>query len=623
MVRSSWWLVLVGSMVLAGSVFAQNVRVSASASPNPAGQNDQVLFSVELRGDLTSVGEIEPPSTQGLSLVLPTPQQSYTYQNYNGRTEHVLTLTWIYRPLKTGRATFSAVQVPVGNERYTTDPITVDIVPQGQRPPPAAHSGATSSQHGRTQSDEPPTDAKADLFVRATPPRVRAYVGEQVVVDYVLTYDPVTVQPRDVQILGPWDAEGLWREELEVPDRATLPRQDTIDGRELRVVTAKRVALFPARTGTLTVEPVAFEVGTYRGTPQRGLFRSPFFSDFERETIESEPITIEAVPLPDGAPASFNGGVGAFTMQISLDDRALRDGIEAGEPIRMEVEVRGTGNLATLPAPAWDAPDGVAVYPPSAEEFFDRRSAPLRGRKVFVYTLVPQRGGRLELPPVRWTYFDPEAERYQTLVSDPVPLDVNGPAGTIPEAGVADAEVVSDAEAVADLLPLARWTTPRLARPLHRSVWFWGAVGTPLLALLGLALFVRRREARAASPEARRRQALADATTRLDAARQAADPRTACAEAERAVRSYLAARFAVPAQALPRDALSAALDTAPLHAQGLTDDHRRALIEALAAAERVQYAPDQARAADAVVARTRAAIEGVHEATPAHQEVPA
>ncbi|MEM8599281.1 MAG: BatD family protein, partial [Bacteroidota bacterium] len=158
---------LVG-VVLAGSALAQNVQVSASASPNPAGQDEQVLFSVELRGDLTSVGEIEPPSTQGLSLVLPTPQQSYTYQNYNGRTEHVLTLTWIYRPLRTGRAALGSVQVPVGNQRYTTDPITVEIVPQGQRPPPANYHGATSSQHGRTQSDEPPTDAKADLFVRAT-----------------------------------------------------------------------------------------------------------------------------------------------------------------------------------------------------------------------------------------------------------------------------------------------------------------------------------------------------------------------------------------------------------------------------------------------------------------------
>ncbi|MEM8601872.1 MAG: BatD family protein, partial [Bacteroidota bacterium] len=497
-------------------------------------------------------------------------------------------------------------------------PITVEIVPQGQRPPPANYHGATSSQHGRTQSDEPPTDAKADLFVRATPPRARAYVGEQVVLDYVLAYDPVTVQPRDVQILGPWDAEGLWREELDVPDRATLPRQETIGGRELRVVTAKRVALFPARTGTLTVEPVAFEVGTYRGTPRRGLFRSPFFSDFERETVESEAVTIEALPLPDGAPPSFNGGVGAFTMRISLDDLAVRDGIEAGEPLRMEVEVRGTGNLATLPAPAWDAPDGLVVYPPEEEEFFDRRSAPLEGRKVFAYTLVPQHGGQLELPPVRWTYFDPEAERYQTLVSDPVPLDVNGPAGTIPEAGLADAEIVSEAAApVAALLPLARWTALPTARPLHQSAWFWGAIATPLLALLGLVAVTRRRETRAASPEARRRQALADATNRLDGARQAGDPRTACAEAERAVRAYLAARFAVPAQALPHDALADALDTDTLRAQGLIARHRRALIEALAAAERVQYAPDQARAADEVVARTRAAIDAVHEATPA------
>ncbi|MEM8558482.1 MAG: BatD family protein [Bacteroidota bacterium] len=608
MALGCWWV------LLAGSALAQTVSVSASASPSPAGLDEQVLFQIEVRGDLTSVGQIDPPGTQGLTLTLPTPQQSYQYQNINGRVDHVLTLTWIYRPLRVGQATIESAQVPVGGRRYTTDPVTVEIVPQAQRPPPANFHGATSSQHGRTQSDEPPEAATNDLFVRATPREARAYVGEQVVVDYVLTYDPVTVQPRDSQILGPWDAEGFWREDLDVPQRETLPRQVQGSERDLRAVTVKRVALFPARSGTLTVEPVAFEIGALRGKPRQGLLRSPFFSRSRSEEVASDPVVVDVRPLPDGAPASFNGAVGAFTMGIAFDDRAIRDGIDVGEPVEMEVEIRGTGNVATLAAPAWTPPDGVAAYPPDARESLDRRRVPLEGRKTFTYTLVPQRGGRLLLPSVTWTYFDPALERYQTLTSDPVPLDVNGPAGQIPEAAVADA---APEAALPDLLPVSAWERQQDVRPLHRSAWFWGAVGLPLLALLGLGAFVRRREAQAVSPEAQRRQALAAATAQLEEARQAPDPRAACAAAERAVRTYLGDRFDLPAQALTRDALDAALDTPVLRAQGFEAAHRQALRDVLAAAERVQYAPDQTRAADAVVARAQTALDALHAATPA------
>ena len=45
--------------------------------------------------------------------------------------------------------------------------------------------------------------------------------------------------------------------------------------------------------------------------------------------------------------------------------------------------------------------------------------------KVFSTTIRPRRDGITEIPPIRFSFFDPEAERYETVMSDPIAITVH------------------------------------------------------------------------------------------------------------------------------------------------------------------------------------------------------
>ena len=387
-------------------------------------------------------------------------------------------------------------------------------------------------------------------------------------------YFDSSLQPRQTTASGSWDAPGFWREELDVA--STVPRPVTVGGRAYEAVTLRRLALFPTRSGTLTLPPMAFAVDLIRidpfGSDPFGGFFQPFQSGFDERDVSTPGVTLDVSALPSGAPAGFGGAVGTFTMTASPTQAT----VAAGDPVQLRVAISGTGNVATLEAPRLATPPGLDAFRPRDEADIDRSGRTVTGTKSFTYTLVPQGGGRLEVPPAVWSYFDPEAGVYRTLQTDTLRLDVSG----APVAGAVRAPLSGPA---AGLIEAPRWSRPGLPVGVLWAVLSLG-LGAPAVALGAVAL-VRRQRRRAAedTPEARRRLALPRATERLAAAHSLAGPE-AYASAERAVHAFLTDRHGVAATGLERHALAEALE---MHAVPHAD-RVLALLDALGAG---QFAP--------------------------------
>jgi hypothetical protein len=112
------------------------------------------------------------------------------------------------------------------------------------------------------------------------------------------------------------------------------------------------------------------------------------------------------------------------------------DSTSVGAPVTLTVEVDGTGNLATLAPPSVGSPGDMEVYEPTVETNIERNASRIHGTKTFTYTLVPQSGGRYDLPAVTFSYFDPDAGRYRTRRAQPSTLRGHGgggPAGGGPD----------------------------------------------------------------------------------------------------------------------------------------------------------------------------------------------
>ena len=541
-------------LALATGVRAQTVEVTADR--DRVAVDDIVTLEMTIDGG-RGRNLRAPKVTCCLQLISPRAAFDAT-TTINGDTKR--TVAWRYRAIREGTARVLSSRLEVGGRTLRTQPFDIDVLPPTAAVPAPA-----------------PRDLPAgDLFVRAEPSRETAVVGQQIVVDYVLYFES-SVEPRQTTPTGTWDAPGTWREEMDVPP--AYPRTVRRNGQTLEAVTIRRIALFPTRAGPLELAPMDFAIDLFRTTraPSNDPFApffQPFSSSFDEEDVTAPSVTLDVEPLPAGAPSSFSGAVGQFGIATEVEPRR----VAAGDPVRIALTLSGTGNLATLSAPDLDTPPSVDVYDPKDELDLDLKANPLRGRKTFTYTLVPQSGGTLEVPPAVWSYYDPADGQYKTLRSEAIEVEVSGEP-------LASSAEPADATG---LMTTADWR----AAP-GPTGWLWLVLGTglalPALALLGLAAVRSGRDrVRADTPERRRQRATPEVRRRLADA-QALDGPALFAALDAALRRFLTDRLGIPPTTKSRTQIASALA-----ARDVPEALRQRVDTLLADAERGQFAPGQA-----------------------------
>src|SRR5207248_8195882 len=134
-------------------------------------------------------------------------------------------------------------------------------------------------------------------------------------------------------------------------------------------------------------------------------------------------------------PADYGGAVGAFRLVAKLDTLPTR----VGDPVIFTVRVVGTGNVKLLPRPSvalqWatlvDGDERVAV---------DSSTPRIGGSKEFDWVLTPRIAGELDVPPIRYPYFNPDARRYEVASTSSAHLRVG--AGLLASADTASPETL-------------------------------------------------------------------------------------------------------------------------------------------------------------------------------------
>jgi len=607
LVRVAVSVVVLGG-VCAGMSRAQSsgtVRVTAEADPTEVRVGETVQLTVRVDGvSATVVRTPDPPSTTNLEPQQRMPRTQQIRASSGGRLRQGVVFSWRFRPRQQGAALIQPLTVVVQGEEYTTAPIRVRVSPRTARPDFPTLTGPDGTSRDKS------LDAR-DLFIRARATDDQVYQNEQVVVEYSLFYRP-GIRLRHSRLAGSWDAPGFWREELNVAARPT-PQRRRANGQAYETVVLKRVALFPTRPGPLQVDPLRIETeaqGTMRlredGPSLRGRF--------EPVQLASEGLSLEARALPPGAPPAFDGAVGQFSMTVGAD----ADSTSVGDPVTLTVEVEGTGNLATLSPPSVESPADMEVYEPTVEADIERNESRIRGTKTFAYTLVPQSGGRYDLPAVTFSYFDPDAGRYVTRRATPPTLQVSGEAAPRAVGRTGDGLPVGDVAA-----PMAageaQWVrTDR--RPLYRNPWTYLALLVPAL-IVGAGVASRRwRSGSVPSPDetaaVEEAPVLDEETNRLQAARRhlrAGDDAAFYDAVAHALRAVLAERLGRDG---PNDVPRTVLDR-QLPRHDVSPDLRDALYDVLDRCEEAQYAPRAGSAApEDVLANAHAVLRRLDTALP-------
>jgi hypothetical protein len=87
----------------------------------------------------------------------------------------------------------------------------------------------------------------------------------------------------------------------------------------------------------------------------------------------------------------------------------------------LTLTIRGQGTLDRIGAP------DLNQIPPIANSFrvYESTSETARGEKRFTYSLRPQSADTAEFPSIELSYFDVQQEKYVTLHSEPIPIQIS------------------------------------------------------------------------------------------------------------------------------------------------------------------------------------------------------
>lgn len=462
------------------NISAQKFETTADRTTVGVGERFQVYFTFE--GQSNDISGFKPPSFEGLR-VLSGPNQSTSMKIINGQVSSSVTFSFILTPSKEGEFTISEAEVNYKGTKYRSNPLKINVV-QGQ-------TSQKQQQDDGTISEE---ELRKNLFIIASVDKRNVYQGEQVTVTYKL-YTKLNISSPQISKLPSYN--GFWQEEISTSNTINW-EIEMYKGERFRSAVIKKAALFPTKTGELTVTPFELDIPVLvRKRRTSNDFFDDFFNDSffgTTETIQftakSNSITVNSEPLPQSnVPASFNGAVGDFDVKTEIDQTSVK----ANESISIRFTVTGSGNIQLLELPKLELPSGFEVYEPKSNLSVNR-SGKISGTKTFDYLIVPRVPGTKTIKPIEFSYFSPTKNKYVTINSPEYKIEVaKGDGSTASSSGFSKEDIKLLNEDIRFIKTSDFKLQSRNGDQLI-PFWFWLGLILPAFVLSGAIAFQKRHQ---------------------------------------------------------------------------------------------------------------------------------
>lgn len=401
------------------NVYGQGVSFTAQAPRQVMlGQRFYLNYTLNTHGS----GFIGPEIAHFDILDGPSMQSGSQVQIINGSYSRSVYDSYIFILQANEPGTFSIgpATISAGGKKYSSNSLTITVIGQKSTAPQAGNQ----TQQRQAKGMNPVSDPGNDIFLKATVNKSNPYVGEMVIATYLL-YTP-TSNLRTSKI-PPGTNDGFWTENLLPENQNWKQYNEVYNGKNYIVVELGKLALFPQKTGQLTIKPVEQLVEYQYKIKSRNPFADdPFFSDiFEnsgfaddfqvaQKTLKSNSVNINVKPLPlNGKPIDFTGATGNLTLTTELASTTAK----TNEALTFKVTISGNGNLSLIEKPSINLPPDFEVYDPKTIDNIHTGINGISGSRTFEYLIIPRTVGTFSIPPVLFSYFDPGKGSYVNLSS--------------------------------------------------------------------------------------------------------------------------------------------------------------------------------------------------------------
>lgn len=468
-------------------ILAQSFTVEVSSKVVSVGEQFQLSFVLSGSNVGNATG-FQPPSFKDFRAN--GPFQSSSFQVVNGRTSASQSLVYTLAATSKGKFTIGSASINLGSQTFKTAPFTIEVVESSNK----GNAGGNAKSSGTTSNQVSTSQLSENCFIIASADKSSALVGEQIIVTYKLFTRMQIAQPQISKLPS---YKGFWAEEISTPQVLNLQREN-YNGKVFSAVVLKKVALFPSQSGALDVTPfkLKLKVAIEKKRKSQGFFddffNDPFFQQQELVEFEavSNTVKINASALPDDKkPANFTNAVGSYKMDVSIDKQKVKQ----HDPLTMKITISGSGNIQLVEAPEINLPASVDKFDPKTNMDINR-AAGITGKKTFDYLLVPRSEGKVEIPPLKFSYYDTKKKSYETLTSQSFMVEVEKGEGQF--ANVTANSGKEDVVLLNQDIRYIKTKEPSLQSIGGYSIYkpfTWMLLLAPVFAVAGL-LFYKRRE---------------------------------------------------------------------------------------------------------------------------------
>ena len=507
-----------------------------------------------------------PSTSVGRSMQFINGKQSSSY-NY--------TITYALMPRESGTFTIGSASVKVDGKTYTTRPMLVEVIAEKQG---AGVKTPNTSPEGSIGRD--------DILLRLKVSDTELYKGESLRASLVL-YTRVTVENIESLTMPPFD--GFWSQELSFDN---APSREEYNGRVYETYKITELLLSPQESGKIVIPEAVMDVVAQVVVQDRRNY-DPIFGGRQvyrvSRELKSAPVTINVKEFPAGAPQSFNGAVGNFSLRSTMPEAE----IDANSADQIELTISGTGNLKFITAPRITLPESFEVYDTKVVDNCKITATGTTGSLTYTYPFVARSAGAFTIPRIEFSFFNSDTQAYETLATEPFTLVVKDD-GSI----AASAPATSNYNYGGPMRQLDRdirfihtgKLPKRAAAAFILTPLYWLAI-VAMVALFILIYAVLRKRIRERSNTVARRMRHADkmAVQRLRMAERymnEANRHAFYEEMLRAMWGYISDKFNIPVASLTKEKIRE-----ELYRRNVAEATAEQFCEVISRSEEAQYAP--------------------------------
>ena len=531
---------------------------TASLDRSTVSVNESATMSLKFEGGLPA-DVPAMPNVPGLSIA--SIGQSSQFNFINGQSSSILSYNFVVHAAQPGEYTIPVLSALVDGKTLTSQPLKLKVVKSGEPTPESEIIGKNA-------------------FLKLVAAKNEVYLGEVLPLEIRLyaRQGNIRQQPQ------------LSQDGFTVGKMIQQPVTKTAINNQYYSLLIYKTFVIPAKTGRLLLGPATMLLAVPHPNARVSVFGE--IIDWMDATLTADALTIEVRPLPtNNVPADFNGAVGSYSLNLALSTNA----VTVGDPITLTVQIGGHGPIESLTLSSPEKWRDFKVYPPITKvETTDQFG--LDGTKTFEQAIIPENADMKELPPVTFSFFDPEQKTYRTVTHPATPIMVR-PGTATPAQPTIVATAAHDAtepNSKTDIVHIKSrlGTLAQIRAPLIQQTWFIALQGLPLLAWLSVLLWRKREESLANNPRLRRQRQVAEVIRaglaelrRLAAAKQAEQ---FFATTFRLLQEQLGERLDLPASAITEAVVEERLRPGGAPAETLS-----ALEEIFQRCNQARYAPQR------------------------------